>query len=93
VQRHCRSVGVKESFEDSGAKLRRDSIIIHAGKTQCYRVHRGKKAKVEAFEHLKFFQVWEERAQAQEEQQLPSDDPKRSGPLKVFTSREQWRSA
>jgi hypothetical protein len=67
VQRNCRSVGVKESFEDSGAKLRRDSIIIHAGKDSSHGARGGKREKVEALLHLEFFQVQEESTKDQEE--------------------------
>jgi hypothetical protein len=69
-----------ESFKDSGENIRRDSIFIRARETQCYRVRRGKKEKVEAFDNRKFFQVREESAKSQEEQQLLSNQPRRSRP-------------
>jgi hypothetical protein len=46
-----------KSFKDFGAKIRRDSVFIRTCETQFYRVRRGKKAKVEAFDNRKFFQV------------------------------------
>jgi hypothetical protein len=45
-------------------KLERNNVHIRADEIQCYRIHRGKKAKVEAFEHLEFFQVSGEEHQS-----------------------------
>jgi hypothetical protein len=65
-----------------------------AGEDSDFGARRGDIKKVEAFENWKFFQVSEERVQAQEEATaaLRSAGEKRSGPL-VLTSREQQRSA
>jgi hypothetical protein len=54
-------------------KLRRGSIFICAQARTHGRGARRNKTKVEAFEKLEFFQVWEERSEAREEKQLPLD--------------------
>jgi hypothetical protein len=56
----CRSSG-GTTFSHALAKLRVEEFA------------RGKSAKVEAFENVKFFQVWEESAVAQKGQREPSD--------------------
>jgi hypothetical protein len=45
-----------ESFEDSGEKLRRDNVFIHAGEDSSHGACKGKETKVEAFERVKLFQ-------------------------------------
>jgi hypothetical protein len=42
-------------------KLRRDGVFIRTGEDSSRRARRGKGAKIEAFENLKFFQVLEEK--------------------------------
>jgi hypothetical protein len=86
VQRLCRSAEVTESFEGfkrKFPKLRRSSIFICAGETQVEELTEERRTKVEAFEHLEFFQVREESAKAQEEHNCRRIQPKRSGPLKI----------
>jgi hypothetical protein len=52
-----------ESFKDSGAKLRRSNVLYAQARTQVAELAEKRRTKVEAFEHLKFFQVWEEKRQ------------------------------
>jgi hypothetical protein len=61
----ARSSEVKESFKDSGANLRRSNILVSAGEDSSRGAHRGKKEKVEAFEHSKLFQVQKKSTKAQ----------------------------
>jgi hypothetical protein len=44
-------------------KLSRDNIFICAGEVQSQRARKRNRTKVETFEKLEFFQVWEERVE------------------------------
>jgi hypothetical protein len=72
-----------ESLKDSKVKLRRSSVFENIGETQCYRVHRGKKVKVEAFYIWNSSKCWKKSAKAQEEHNCRRIQPKRSRPLKI----------
>jgi hypothetical protein len=75
----ARSVGVKESFEDSGVKDQEEQCFHTREEAQKFIFcRRGKKAKFKAFGNLEFFQVHEESVQAQEgAQKLPDWQEKR----------------
>jgi hypothetical protein len=61
---------------------------VCAAKLKVIGVHRGREAKVEAFENVKFFQVWEEKCRKLRRSTVNRQigGEKRSGPL-IFTSR------